>query len=104
LESEVVGTCGFHTFEERRAAIGYDLSRAQWGKGIAREAVAAILDYGFGPMGLEQVDAWVLPANTASIRLLERLGFLRTRIDQGEARETVYSLTVGEWETSRSVP
>jgi ribosomal-protein-alanine N-acetyltransferase len=67
--------------------IGYILHRDQWGKGIAREAVARVIDHGFAEMKLRRIFADTDPENTGSIGLLERLGFLR----EGRLR--------GEWET-----
>lgn len=72
-----VGTCGFHKWSRahRRAEIGYDLSPQFWKHGYMGEAVEAMLDHGFGAMGLRRIEAIVAPANTASAALLQRLGF-----------------------------
>jgi RimJ/RimL family protein N-acetyltransferase len=67
--------------------VGYILHRGQWGKGIAREAVARVIDYGFGELKLRRIFADTDPENPGSIGLLERLGFQR----EGRLR--------GEWET-----
>lgn len=66
--------------------IGYILSRDHWGKGIAAEAVSAVIDRLFAE-GQRRVFADTDPENTASLALLERLGFRR----EGYLR--------GEWET-----
>ena len=39
------------------------------------EALTAVLDFGFARIGLNRIEAYVMPGNTASIRLLEKLGF-----------------------------
>ena len=39
------------------------------------EALSAILAFGFGEMELNRIEAFVMPENTASINLLEKLGF-----------------------------
>ena len=39
------------------------------------EALSAILDLGFQEMSLNRIEAVVMPGNTASIKLLEKLGF-----------------------------
>ena len=72
-----IGTCGFHKWDQRNhhAEIGYDLGTAHWGKGYMTEALQAALLYGFGKMELNRIEAIVYPENTASLRLLERLGF-----------------------------
>jgi ribosomal-protein-alanine N-acetyltransferase len=63
--------------EHHRAEVGYVLHPACWGKGIAQEAMTAVIDYGFRTMKLHSIEANVNPANTASIKLLERNNFVR---------------------------
>ena len=72
-----IGTCGFHKWDQRNhhAEIGYDLGTAHWGKGYMTETLQAALLYGFEKMELNRIEAIVYPENTASLRLLERLGF-----------------------------
>ncbi len=41
------------------------------------EALKAVLDYGFNTMGLHSVEAIASPLNNASIKILERNGFVR---------------------------
>lgn len=67
--------------------IGYILHRDHWRRGIAREAVACVIDYGFAELKLRRIWADTDPENSGSIALLERLGFRR----EGHLR--------GEWET-----
>jgi len=58
--------------------IGFLFHRDVWGQGIAREAVGALLRYGFDVLHFTKVRADVDPANLRSLVLLERLGFKRT--------------------------
>jgi RimJ/RimL family protein N-acetyltransferase len=76
-EGDVIGTCDLFEFEpeSRRAEIGYGLVRQAWHQGYAAEAVGRLLDYGFDELALNRVEADIDPRNTASARLLERLGF-----------------------------
>lgn len=55
--------------------IGYSLVRDARGKGVADEAVRALLSEAFDEGGLERVNAYCVPENMPSRRLLERLGF-----------------------------
>lgn len=55
--------------------IGYSIVRDFRGRGIASEAVCALLDEAFTEGGLERINAYCLPENTPSRRLLERLQF-----------------------------
>jgi RimJ/RimL family protein N-acetyltransferase len=61
----------------RRAQVGYILDASAWGQGFAAEAVGALLRHGFDAMDLNRVEADIDPRNTASARLLQRLGFSR---------------------------
>ncbi|HEY5337578.1 MAG TPA: GNAT family N-acetyltransferase [Rhizomicrobium sp.] len=61
----------------RRAEVGFLFNRAYWGKGFAFEAMQAVIAHGFGALQLERLWARVHAGNTASQRLLERLGFVR---------------------------
>lgn len=85
---ELVGTLGYHNLSRRdhSAEIGYDLSKVYWGKGIMTEAVVALIRYGFEQMNLNRIEATVDSENSRSIRLLERLGFMR----EGLLRERYY--------------
>ena len=78
----------------RRAEIGFILLPAWQGRGLATEAVTAVLDFAFDAMELRRVEADVDPENVGSLALLERLGFRR----EGLARERW--LTFGTWKDS----
>ncbi len=54
--------------------IGYHFARSAWGQGYATELGHALLRYGFEVAGLQQIVAAVLPDNTASRYVLEKLG------------------------------
>lgn len=68
---EVIGKAGFYRFPE----IGFILHPERWGRGLAREALGAVLDRAFVIHGLINVIADVDPRNMACLRLLSRLGF-----------------------------
>jgi RimJ/RimL family protein N-acetyltransferase len=55
-------------------AISYVLGQASWGRGIATEAAARLLQHAFEIQQLERVMAVIMAANTASKRVLEKLG------------------------------
>lgn len=75
----LIGDCALKVDhkEPREAEIGYTLDPAYQGKGLAQEAVSAVLDYAFDAFDLHRVIAHVDIENAPSIRLLERLGFRR---------------------------
>ena len=72
---EFIGTCSYMFEANSCAEIGYDLSKAHWGKGLMSEALRAIIQYGFDRLGLRRVKADTLSENTRSVKLLDRLGF-----------------------------
>jgi ribosomal-protein-alanine N-acetyltransferase len=78
-EGRVVGLMGINSWERghRRAEIGYDLARPLWGRGLAGEAVAAIVRFGFERLRLNRIEAFTIADNVRSVRMLERLGFRR---------------------------
>lgn len=88
-----------------RAEIGYALGRLHWGNGYIQEALRALINYAFGELHLERIEADVDPRNKPSIRTLERLGFqkegfLRERWKvNGEIQDALfYGLLRREWD------
>ena len=61
--------------------LGYRLAQPFWGKGLATEAASAWVQKAFGELKLDHLAAIVHPENYASIRVLEKLGFLEERRD-----------------------
>jgi RimJ/RimL family protein N-acetyltransferase len=53
--------------------------REFWGRGLARAAAEQALAYGFSTLGLAEIVAFTASQNSRSIRLMERLGFVRDR-------------------------
>lgn len=69
LDQEVIGGISV------APGFGYYLGRAYWGQGYGAEAARAAAAYGFEFLGLERIEAGVFKGNTASRRILARLGF-----------------------------
>ena len=63
--------------EHYRAEIGYVLHPDYWRKGIMKEVITKVIDYGFSSMHLHSIDAVINPDNEASSALLESLGFTK---------------------------
>lgn len=76
---EIVGTCGFNSIEPHNlhAEIGGEMATEYWGKGIALEAVKAILHFGIHAMHLQTIEAKVSPQNRSAIYVMEQLGFVK---------------------------
>ena len=60
-----------------RGEIAYDVVRPLWRRGVMAEALPAVLDHGFGALGLRRIEALVTPGNAGSAALLEKHGFAR---------------------------
>ncbi|KAA8784800.1 GNAT family N-acetyltransferase [Paenibacillus amylolyticus] len=84
----IMGSCGYNYLdgEQARAEIGYDLAKAYWGRGYAMEAVSALLTHGFSALQLNRIEAKVDPRNVSSIKLLEKLDFVREGTLRGYER------------------
>ncbi|MDO5625589.1 MAG: GNAT family N-acetyltransferase [Pseudomonadota bacterium] len=76
---ELIGKCMLfnHVKASRRAEIGFGLARTHWGGGYLNEAAQVLLTHGFQSLGLRRIEAEIDPANTASAKALECLGFIR---------------------------
>lgn len=81
--------------------IGYHIGKKYTGKGYATEAVLAFLPVIAGVKGLEKVAGICLKENAASVRVMEKCGFVNLFNGvgpyQGEQREIVSNM----WYTAR---
>lgn len=75
----LIGTIGFWRIikQHHRAEVGYMLHPEHWNKGIMKEALLSVIDFGFGAMQLHSIEAHINPGNSASAALLEKTGFIR---------------------------
>ena len=73
----LAGAIRFNRFDKkwRSGEIGYELHPDYWGKGFMTEAVRAVVACGHETFSLNRIDAWTLPGNGASDRVLEKSGF-----------------------------
>ncbi|MBA3715650.1 MAG: GNAT family N-acetyltransferase [Pyrinomonadaceae bacterium] len=72
---KMLGYCGLrHIDDAPDVDLGYCLARECWGRGYATEGARASLRYGFEELQLEQIYGVIAPDNTASLRVLEKLG------------------------------
>ncbi len=100
----LIGDIGVHTLDDCQLELGYTLAPEHQRKGYATEAVLAILRQAFSVWNKHRVIASVDPENRASIRLLERLGFVPEarfrksyRINGTWSDDCVYALLCEDW-------
>ncbi|AMM20972.1 hypothetical protein AX769_13560 [Frondihabitans sp. PAMC 28766] len=96
-----------HGDERGQAELGYRLLPRYWRQGLASEGAAALLDHGFGELGLEKVFAETMSVNLGSQAVMKHLGmtYLRTRpvdpddevIPGSEHGEVDYTITRDAW-------
>lgn len=79
LPGKLIGYIGHWRLikEHYRAEVGYMLHPDYWRKGIMKEALAVVVNYGFREMKLHSIEAHISPQNQASSGLLESCGFVR---------------------------
>lgn len=77
---EFAGCCGLRPYQTGKQIfeLGYHLLPQFWGKGLATEAAQTVVSYAFGTLALKGLFAGHQPGNTASARVLEKLGFRYT--------------------------
>jgi RimJ/RimL family protein N-acetyltransferase len=90
---ELIGDCAARTDgdDPRQAEIGYTIAPEHQGRGYATEAVRVLLGYLVEARGKHRVTASCDARNTASARVLERVGMRR----EGHLRESTWAK--GEW-------
>ena len=79
LNGEVVGCIGVEKQEDvycKSAELGYWIGQAHWNKGIMTHVVKEAVEYAFAKMGIVRLYAHVFDGNIASVRVLEKAGFL----------------------------
>jgi RimJ/RimL family protein N-acetyltransferase len=74
-DNKLIGYVQATVYPIGRAAIAYELNSAYWGRGLARQAVQAMLGELSARYGVTQFSAVLKRQNQRSFRLLQRLGF-----------------------------
>ncbi|WP_326513459.1 GNAT family protein [Clostridium intestinale] len=83
----IIGVGEIFDFDDKvnMVTVGYTLNEEYWGKGFATKAVEAMKDYLINVIGINRVQAFVMPENIKSKNVLERSGFTKEgTIRQGE--------------------
>ncbi|WP_208729767.1 GNAT family N-acetyltransferase [Corallococcus exercitus] len=69
--------------KDRRAEVGYMVSRALWGQGVMTGILPELIRFGFEHMNLHRIEGMVNVRNTASHRALTRMGFQQEGVLRG---------------------
>ncbi len=102
----IVGTVSFNQLDPENAAgqLGYEVAREFWGKGLATEAVRAVIDYGFNAMKLNRISAYCWEENRASRRVMEKAGMQyegtlwEVKYAKGAFQDMrIYALLLSQW-------
>ncbi|HOP11519.1 MAG TPA: GNAT family N-acetyltransferase [Oscillospiraceae bacterium] len=109
----VIGGCGIYLNKERNTGmLGWILHRDFWHCGYMTEAANAMMKCGFETLGLHRIYATCNADNTASYRVMERLGMRREahfikncfgRVDSEKVwhDEFYYGILDEEWKTKK---
>lgn len=104
-DDRLIGAIGFEIDRDcEKAALGYWVGKQFWNRGFATEAAVALLDFGFGQLGLNRIYALHLARNPASGRVMEKAGLLyegtarQDRVKWGKREDLVsYGLVRDDW-------
>ena len=77
--AKLIGTICYWSMQKEnyRAEIGYMLHPDHWRKGIMKEAILKIIEYGFRSMKLHSIEARIHADNAVSAAILEATGFVK---------------------------
>lgn len=112
VDQQVVGEVNLNNVARgalQTATIGYWVDQARAGRGYIPEAVVVALRFAFDEAALHRIEICIVPRNTPSIRVVEKLGIR----SEGVAERLVeingvwedharFGITVEEWEERRS--
>lgn len=77
LNGTHIGSVTMYLTQPGEADLGWVLDKHYWGRGLAREAVEAVMEYGRDHWGIRRFFAVCDSENEPSYRLMERLGMRR---------------------------
>ena len=91
---DLLGFCGFVRLAGREEPeLWFELTQKVWGCGLATEAAWACVRYAFEEVGMERVVAGAAAPNTASLRVIEKLGMKYLgNINSGAPEEPYFAL------------
>jgi ribosomal-protein-alanine N-acetyltransferase len=108
-DSRQIGGVGLRLdSEHQHAELGYWLGVQYWGQGYATEAARELMRYGFETLGLHRIFASHFKHNSASGRILTKLGMRHEGCQREHLRKwdqfvdsELYGMQRQEWQISR---
>ena len=103
---EMIGFCGVGFWRDAPdPEIGWWLARQWWGHGLATEAARAALPHAFEHAGLDRIISVARPENTASTRIMEKIGLTRDCEFENEGVRLVrYAIDRAKWMLTNESP
>ena len=104
-DGRLLGAVGLHNVspETGRCSAGYWVAAGERGRGVARRGLALLCRFAFDDLSVQRIELWIEPANPASQRVAESVGFsreglLRSFMQVGGRRRDMlmYSLLPGD--------
>lgn len=98
----------FDVQNQRMASVGYRLHPAYWRQGIVTEALRRAVDFVFSETELQRLEATADVRNVASLRVLEKCGFIREgTVRQGKMVSVycdyaIFGLLRSDWEEGKA--
>ena len=85
--NQFLGLFGLKLWEpkHKRGEVWYKILPNEWNKGYATETLNAVLDFGFNKRHLHRIQAGCAVENSASIKVLEKVGMTR----EGRGRQVL---------------
>jgi RimJ/RimL family protein N-acetyltransferase len=102
-DDTIVGGCGVGTLSSSTPEIGYWIGIPYWGKGYATEAARALIDYAFGDLGHDKLEAGARVSNPASRCVLEKCGFQWTGVVLTRVRAIASAAPVDRFRLDRGL-
>lgn len=102
--SQLIGVGSLRTAgqDDGHAEFGFGLSASHWGRGLATEAAAALLQFAFDELKLDEIRGRSVTQNLRVAKLVSRLGFEKLREVEGAAWMTARGWTNTEWSLTKS--
>ena len=99
----LIGIILYSDEKEDSCEIGYGLGSDYWGKGYATEAVKAFLPAMAKKLNIKEVYGICLAENTASVRVLEKCGFVQVYQGAGNYQGKEAQIIKTKWEKKCSI-